>query len=211
MASTSLRVDRLWPEPALGLELEVAFGSLRLPPSPARRPMVGLNMVTSLDGRAQIRGSTTGLSTRTDRQLMRWLRIPYDAVASGAGTLRDSGLWPGVPPELADMRARRGRPPQPTEVLVAGARPVPLDAAWFDHQAARILIVGVTSPHAGPDAPPLPEGTELLVAPTDRPRPDWILTALAARGMGSVLLEGGPTLNASFLAADALDEVYLTI
>ncbi|MDQ6681751.1 MAG: dihydrofolate reductase family protein, partial [Chloroflexota bacterium] len=32
-----------------------------------------------------------------------------------------------------------------------------------------------------------------------------------ARGMGSVLLEGGPTLNASFLAADALDEVYLTI
>ncbi|PZR61106.1 MAG: hypothetical protein DLM71_09585 [Chloroflexi bacterium] len=205
------RIDRLWPEPALGLELEVALGSLRLPPPGGPRPVVGLNMVTSLDGRAQIRGTTSGLSSRTDRRLMRWLRAPYDAVASGAGTLRDSGLWPGVPPDLADLRVRRGQSSQPTEVLVAGTRPVPVDATWFGHPAPRIVIVGATSPLAEPDAPPLPEGTELLVAPTDRPAPGWILAALAARGIGSVLLEGGPTLNASFLAADALDEVYLTI
>ena len=56
-----------------------------------------------------------------------------------------------------------------------------------------------------------PPGTELLTAPTDQPQPDWILERLAERGIRSLLLEGGPTTNAAFLAADAIDELYWTI
>jgi riboflavin biosynthesis pyrimidine reductase len=37
------------------------------------------------------------------------------------------------------------------------------------------------------------------------------LALLAERGIGSLLLEGGPTTNAAFLAADAIDELYWTI
>jgi 5-amino-6-(5-phosphoribosylamino)uracil reductase len=57
----------------------------------------------------------------------------------------------------------------------------------------------------------LPAGTELLVAPTDYPDPPWVADQLADRGIGSLLLEGGPTTNAAFLAAGCLDELYWTV
>ena len=37
------------------------------------------------------------------------------------------------------------------------------------------------------------------------------LVMLADRGIGSLLLEGGPTTNAAFLAAGCLDELYWTV
>jgi 5-amino-6-(5-phosphoribosylamino)uracil reductase len=59
-------------------------------------------------------------------------------------------------------------------------------------------------------AEPLPE-VETWVAPTDEPEPAWLLAQLAARGVRSLLIEGGPTVNAAFLAAGAVDELYWTI
>jgi riboflavin biosynthesis pyrimidine reductase len=38
-----------------------------------------------------------------------------------------------------------------------------------------------------------------------------VLDRLAERGIGSVLLEGGPHLNAAFLEAGLIDEVYWTL
>jgi len=49
------------------------------------------------------------------------------------------------------------------------------------------------------------------VAPTDEPEPVWVMERLAERGIRSVLLEGGPTTNAGFLAADLIDELYWTV
>ena len=57
----------------------------------------------------------------------------------------------------------------------------------------------------------VPPGTELLRSPDERPDPRWVLARLAERGIRSLLLEGGPHLNASFLARDLIDEVYWTI
>jgi Pyrimidine reductase, riboflavin biosynthesis len=66
---------------------------------------------------------------------------------------------------------------------------------------------------SGANAPPaeMPPGTELLTAPTAVPEPAWVLAQLVQRGIHSLLLEGGPTTNATFLAADAIDELYWTI
>ena len=83
---------------------------------------------------------------------------------------------------------------------------MPTDRRWFSHEdQPRILVVG------GGPAVGEPPGTELLVAPTDRPAPEWVLARLAERGIRSLLLEGGPTTNAAFLAAGAFDELYWTI
>jgi len=70
----------------------------------------------------------------------------------------------------------------------------------------RILVVG--RDHPVDAAPP---GTELLRAPDERPAPGWVLDRLAERGIGSLLLEGGPHVNAAFLAAGLIDEVYWTV
>jgi riboflavin biosynthesis pyrimidine reductase len=208
------RVDRLWPDPAPDLDLDAAFADLELPPAPEGRPLVATNMVTTVDGRAQVGGKADALSSRPDRRLMRLYRTAFDAVGSGAGTLRADDFYSRVPDDLAARRAEAGRPPQPTAFLIAGRRPVPTDRRWFTFaEQPRIVVVGTASPHAptddGPADQPLP--VETWVAPTELPEVPWLLERLTAAGVESILLEGGPTTNAAFLAADALDEVYWTV
>ena len=200
-------VDRLWPDPAADLDLDAAFADLALPPAPHGRPLVGVNMVTSIDGRAQLGGRTEGLSGRADRRLLQLYRTVYDAVGSGVGTLRADDFHSHLPADLAARRVAAGRPAQPVAVVIGGAGEVPTDRRWFRHaDQARILILGADTPR-----PDLASGTELLVAPTPVPQPAWVLGLLAERGIGSLLLEGGPTTNATFLAAGAIDELYWTV
>ena len=198
-------VDRLWPDPATGLTLDDAMADFGLPPPPGR-PLVGVNMVTSIDGRAQLEGTAEGLAGRADRLLMRHYRAAYDAIGSGAGTLRAAGLWLRVGDELAARRAADGRPPNPVGVVIAGSEPVPLDAGWFSRDERRVLIVGRDNP-----IDTVPDGTELVRASDARPAPRWILSSLEARGIRTFLLEGGPHLNAAFLAAGLIDELYWTV
>lgn len=200
------RVDRLWPDGAFDLELDDAMAGFAPSEAPSDRPLVAINMVTSVDGRAQLDGTAEGLGSRADRRLMRLYRAAFDAVGSGAGTLRATGVWMRVGEDLAARRARNGLAPNPTGVVIAGIQPVPFAARWFSGDEPRILIVGAGNPVS--DAPP---GTELLRSPGDRPDPRWVLARLAERRIGSLLLEGGPNLNAAFLAEGLIDEVYWTV
>jgi riboflavin biosynthesis pyrimidine reductase len=199
-------VDRLWPDPALDLELDEAMAGFRPVPPAGGRPLVAVNVVTSIDGRAQLDGTAEGLGSRADRRLLRLYRAAFDAVGSGAGTLRAAGAWLRVGDDLAARRAAAGRPPNPTGVVIAGADRVPTDARWFAGDEPRILVVG-----AGNALDAAPAGTELLRAPDARPDPGWVIERLAERGIRSLLLEGGPRLNAAFLAAGLIDELYWTI
>ena len=200
------RVDRLWPDPTLEIELDEAMADFQPPAASGDRPAVAINMVTSIDGRAQLEGTAEGLGSRADRRLMRLYRAAFDAVGSGAGTLRASGIWLRVGDDLAARRAARGVSPNPIGVLIAGAQPAATDARWFIGDERRILVVGARNPMTE-----VPPGTELLRSPDELPDPRWVLERLAERGVESLLLEGGPHLNASFLAADLIDEVYVTI
>ena len=205
-ATVRYAVDRLWPDPALDLDLDAAMAGFELPPCPPNRPLVAINMVTSIDGRAQLKGTAEGLGSRADRRLMRLYRTAFDAVGSGAGTLRASDVWLRVGTDLEERRRSAGLPPNPLGVVIAGGEPVATDMGWFRGDEPRILVVGRDNPIADP-----PSGTELLRAPDERPAPGWVLALLAERGIRSLLLEGGPHLNASFLAEDLIDEVYWTV
>ena len=197
-------VDRLWPDSAFGLDLEAAFDELALPNPPADRPWVGLNMVTSLDGRAQRNGTTDEIGDRADRRLMRLLRVGVDAVAIGAGTLRAVGGWTDLPADLAAVRVAAGKSPQPLAVVIGGTESIPTEGHWFNTEQPRLVVVGLDGPSYVP-------GAEVLVAPTFHPEPNWVLDALRERGIGSVLLEGGPTVNARFHAAGLIDELFWTV
>jgi 5-amino-6-(5-phosphoribosylamino)uracil reductase len=137
---------------------------------------------------------------------MRLYRTAFDAVGSGAGTLRATGVWLRVGDDLSAWRVATGRSPNPIGLVLAGSDPVPTDGQWFEGDEPRILVVGRDNRMT--DAP---DGTELLRAPNERPAPAWVLDQLAARGIRSLLLEGGPHVNAGFLDAGLIDEVYWTI
>lgn len=206
MIDATHRVDRLWPDPVADLSLDDALADFTLPDPPPGRPLVAINMVTSIDGRAQLDGTAEGLGSRTDRRLMRLYRAAFDAVGSGVGTLRATGIWLRVGTDLEERRRAAGRSPNPIGVVIAGEDPIPTDARWFEGDEERILVVG-----AGNELAEAPAGTAVLRAPDRRPRPGWVLARLAERGIRSLLLEGGPHLNAAFLAEDLIDEVYWTV
>ena len=92
------------------------------------------------------------------------------------------------------------------EVVIGGDEPIPTQAAWFGHRARRLLIVGSTNALGA-----APAGTDVLRAPTPLPEPDWVLEQLAVRAVQRLLLEGGPHINAAFLAARRVDELCWTI
>jgi riboflavin biosynthesis pyrimidine reductase len=200
------RVDRLWPDPTADITLDEAMSGFVLPSPPPERPLVAINMVTSIDGRAQLHGSAEGLGSRADRRLMRLYRAAFDAVGSGVGTLRATGVWLRVGDDLEVRRVAHGLPPNPTGVVIAGESPVPTDERWFEGDEPRILFVGRGNPIRE-----APAGTELLRAHDPRPDPAWVLAELNRRGIGSFLLEGGPTVNAGFLEQGLIDEIYWTV
>jgi riboflavin biosynthesis pyrimidine reductase len=200
--------DRLWPDPAAGLSLDEAFGWLSLPAAPAGRPLVGINMVTTIDGRAQLGGTAERLSGRADRALMQHYRVAYDAVASGVGTLRADDFYSHLGRAAVALRVAAGRPPQPVAVLIAGGGRVPTDRRFFEYaDQPRVMAVGASSPYATTPV----AGVDTWVAPSDIPQPAWLLERIAAAGCASVLLEGGPHLNAAFLAEGLIDELYWTV
>ncbi len=59
--------------------------------APADRPFVFVNMVSTIDGRAQVRGRTGELGEAADLEMLLELRAVADAVLVGTGTLRAEG------------------------------------------------------------------------------------------------------------------------
>ncbi|KWX09240.1 DeoR family transcriptional regulator, partial [Carbonactinospora thermoautotrophica] len=122
------------------------------------------------------------------------LRAESDAVVVGSGTRRADD------PHLAVRDAPAAR--QPLRVVVDTEARTPLDARVLDAAAPTLIAVAEDV-----DTPPYP--CEVVRLPRAERGLDLkaLLAALKDRDVVSVLLEGGPTLAGSFLAADLVDRV----
>jgi diaminohydroxyphosphoribosylaminopyrimidine deaminase/5-amino-6-(5-phosphoribosylamino)uracil reductase len=132
-----------------------------------RRPFVILKLATTLDGRVTVPGQRW-VSGEASRRRVHELRAAVDAVAVGAGTLRDDR--PRL--DARDVETPKGQPRR----LVFSRR----ELETHELEARQGSL-----------------GDELA--------------ALAADGVQSLLLEGGPTLAAAFLAEDLVDKVLLFV
>src|SRR3954452_20486817 len=97
--------------------------------APADRPFVFVNMVSTIDGRAQVRGRTGELGEEADLEMLLELRALADAVLIGTGTLRAEGYARLVGSE--ERRAHRvalGLPEDPPAVLLSRALDLPWEA-----------------------------------------------------------------------------------
>jgi diaminohydroxyphosphoribosylaminopyrimidine deaminase/5-amino-6-(5-phosphoribosylamino)uracil reductase len=162
------------------------------------RPHVRWKYAATLDGRiAAADGSSRWISSAESRADVHRLRAESDAVVVGSGTLRADD------PHLA-VRGVDGVT-QPLRVVVDTHAGITADARVLDDAAPTLIAVAEdadTSHLPGVDTVALPygkAGTGLDVAA--------LLAALHARGVRSVLLEGGPTLAGAFVAAGAVDAV----
>ncbi|WP_313104094.1 RibD family protein [Brevundimonas sp.] len=157
------------------------------------RPRVTLKLATTLDGRiATASGESQWITGPEARQQGHRLRASHDAILVGVETV------------LADDPELTVRLPD-----YAGSHPlrVVLDSRLRTPATAKVasgntLILTTAAPHA------IGQAEVVAVAADDaRPAITAALEALTARGVSSLLIEGGGRVAASFLQAGAVDAV----
>jgi riboflavin-specific deaminase-like protein len=174
--------------------------------APAGRPYLGLNMVSSLDGKATIDWRTKGLSTELDRRLFHHLRTQADAVMVGAGTLRAERYGRMTKSsELREKRLAEGLAPDPLAVIVSARLDIPADLPLLNEPEQRVVIA------TGSDASLADTGEQVEYARLGDDLPKLMAYLQEAHGIRSVLCEGGPTLNSYLFAAGLVDELFLTL
>ncbi|MEU2659009.1 bifunctional diaminohydroxyphosphoribosylaminopyrimidine deaminase/5-amino-6-(5-phosphoribosylamino)uracil reductase RibD [Streptomyces sp. NPDC007325] len=160
------------------------------------RPFVRWKYAATLDGRiAAADGTSRWISSADSRADVHRLRAEADAVLVGGGTLRADD------PHLA-VRGIEGAT-QPLRVALDTHAQLLPTARILDDAAPTLLVVGEDA-----DTRHLP-GVDLLRLPLrdGRVGVHELLDGLYARGVRSVLLEGGPTLAGAFVAGGAVDQV----
>jgi riboflavin-specific deaminase-like protein len=143
---------------------------------------------------------------------MRNIRSSVDAVLVGAGTLRSEDLTLTVDEPLTKRRRERGLKEQPLSVVLTESGDVPADRKIFQANEGDLLVFA--GAHASQDNLVKLSKLASVRTATDTviPKPKKILKTLADEfGVGRLLVEGGPSVNRSFLEAWLVDEVFLTL
>jgi riboflavin biosynthesis pyrimidine reductase len=225
--------DQEYAEPALPQGLRDLYdGDLRFPASPTHRPFVIANFVSTLDGvvsyeiQGQAGGSTVSGSDPADRFIMGLLRASADGIIVGARTVHDvspKSLWtpeytyPAAKHLYTEYRVSTlHKPEYPLLVVVSGSGRLELERAIFHTPAVRTLVITTSQ---GKDELMRRGATTLgsveihaLNANSGGIAPQAILQLLHSRfGVQTLLHEGGPTLFGQFLAAELVDELFLTL
>jgi riboflavin biosynthesis pyrimidine reductase len=233
LVQTLVDCDKEYAESALPWELrELYDGDLHFRTSPTACPYVISNFVSTLDGvvsyqiKGKSGGSTISGSDPADRFIMGLLRASADAIIVGAGTLQEvnaKSLWtpehayPDAKCLYAEYRVNTlHKPEYPLLVIVSGSGRLELERAIFRTPAMRTVVITTS---AGRDeltrrGAVTPGSVEVhaLNSSGGNIAPRAILQLLQSQfGIKTLLHEGGPTLFGQFLAADAVDELFLTM
>ena len=157
------------------------------------RPRVTLKLATSLDGRiATASGESQWITGPDARQQGHRLRATQDAILVGVETVLADD------PELT-VRLPDYAGPHPLRVVLDSRLRTPATARVA---SGHTLILTTAAPHA------IGQAEVVAVADDDgRPAVVAVLEALTARGVGSLLIEGGGRVAASFLQADVVDVI----
>jgi riboflavin-specific deaminase-like protein len=168
--------------------------------SPVVLPEVTLHYAQSLDGRIATRkGAARWISGPESTRFAHELRAAASAVVIGSGTaLADDPL----------LTVRHVEGPQPLRVVLDARARLPLDAKLVTDRTSPTIVASCTQTRLGDRleqwvVPPGPagEGVDLLA----------VLGRLVARGVTSVLVEGGGRVLTAFLRAGFVDRIILTI
>jgi riboflavin biosynthesis pyrimidine reductase len=181
------------------------------------------NFVSSIDGVVAIEsgkapsGGIISGRNEADRFIMGLLRAYADAVVVGAGTMRAEGgraLWtpefifPAAASDYQELRRARKREATPRLVIVTARGN--LNPGDRSLQAGALVLT--TDGAASGLRKVLPAATEVrAITAGDRVDVQAIFDVLRADGLQTILTEGGPKLFGQMVAADRVDELFVTL
>ncbi len=170
------------------------------------RPQVMLKLAISADGKAGAAGrKPVAITGEAVRERVHLLRAHSDAIMVGIGTvLADDPMLTCRLPGMAKD--------SPVRIVADSMLRLPLNSRLVRsaHETPVWALTGLGAPQDSEFAL-LPLGVEVLRSPQSADRLDLKdgLEFLAAKGITRLMVEGGPTLAAAFIAADLVDEAVL--
>ena len=167
-------------------------------------PFVTLKSAASLDGRiATHSGHSQWITNEKSRKYVHQLRAAHDAILVGIGTLLkdDPRLTARIPGE---------KPRNPFRIVVDSMLRTPLDSKIFGHDGAQRMFLATREHNSEKLAPYRKLVKDILIMPSnDLGQLDLnqLMIILGARGITSVLIEGGSEINGSALDSQIIDKV----
>ncbi|QNE46190.1 deaminase [Glaciihabitans sp. INWT7] len=212
--------------PSLPKSARDIYGGDWVPLDPSERPYIFSNFVMSRDGRISFNepgqsggGEVSGFNAH-DRWVMALLRSRADAVLVGDNTLRTSPehrwtaeyIYPEDLPFFEAVRANDGRTGHPTQIFLSLEGDLdPRSEALKRPDLA--VIVATTSRGAERARKTAATGPFTVLALGDEAvdLPKLVRVLRREHGIGNLLLEGGPRVYGGFIAADLVDDEFLTL
>ena len=197
-----------WPLNTYDVDLATFYGY----PDPLHRPWVRVNFVSSVDGAAEINGRTAGLGSPPDKRVFDVLRELADVVLVGAGTAR-AERYGGIvlSAEAQNRRVKRGQAPMPPLAVVSGSAHLDPAGPLFVDTVVPPLILTTSNAPQDRREQLIRSGADVAVVGSNTAEAGQVLHQLESRNLLRVLCEGGPHLLGTLVAAEAVDELCLTV
>lgn len=170
-------------------------------------PFVILKIAMTIDGKiAMPDGESKWITGPASRRLVHKLRSGVDAILTAIGTVKADD------PELTS-RIRGGR--NPLRVVIDPGIEVPLDARIVRTPPGTIMVTHVPADGDKSKISKLQalreRGVEILFYDTEKADIGWLVSRLGERGITSILIEGGSSLNAYALHSGVVDKVMIFV
>ncbi|ABB57216.1 RibD family protein [Synechococcus elongatus] len=166
-------------------------------------------LATSLDGRiAEAAAVPARFGSAQDQRRLETIVAQSDAVLMGAATLRAYGTCRSVTnPQLQQQRRDRGQSPQPVQIICSASGQIEPACRFFQQPVPRWLL----TTEQGRDRWRQESGFEAVLI-AGQTQLDWE-QAFAQFDLSwqQIAVLGGGQLLGSLLAADRIDELYLTL
>lgn len=170
-----------------------------------------MNFVSTLDGAASADGHTAALGGEGDKRVFDLLRRLSDVVVVAAGTVRIEKYGPmRLGDESTEWRKRHSLAPHPVFAIVSGTLDLdPATRVFTDAPVRPLVLTVATAP--GDKRAALAEVADVVDCGVGAFDPLAMMRFLRERGLNQVHGEGGPSLFGTFIAADVIDELCLTL
>lgn len=175
------------------------------------RPHTTVVLAMSLDGKIADRDRAAArFSSARDLAHLEQRVAEADGVLFGAGTLRAYGTCLSVrQPSLRQARTARGQAPQPVQVVGSASGRLDPAMKFFQQPVPRWLLTSPTGASRWPKGSPFHQILPLL----GETETDWRVVAqgLYEQGIHRLALLGGGSLVAAWVAADLVDDWWVTV
>ena len=170
------------------------------------KPYVILNSAMTLDGKIATRTGSSEISGPEDLLRVHRIRKELDAIMVGINTLLADD------PRLTVHKVSSDKSDNPLRVVADSKAMTPLNFRILNDEAPTIIAVSQKASEEKVKAlKQVGENVDVVLAGEDRVDLTLLMDELAQRGIRSLLLEGGSTLNFSMLQEGFVDEVRVCV